>query len=264
MLEMRPGAEVVMVGKLLELMLFGLTPLLLGLIAVPVNLMAEERNLFGQVFYRERLLLPPKAKLTVQLADVSRADVAATVVGETTVAPVVQSPIPFKIRFDTRTIRPSASYALQARITVDDRLWFINPQLHAVAPLTAGPQSLMVQRVAGTSAVPADVLGDWLLESLAGAPPLKGTTVTLAFDADGRIAGKAGCNRYAASVVIDGHTIAISQAMATRMACPEPVMEQENRFLQDLAKAKAFEVDAGGLVLRDQAGAELMRLTRAA
>lgn len=253
-----------MVAKVLELVLFGLTPLLLGAIAMPSNLMADERRLIGQVFYRDRMLLPPKAKLTVRLADVSRADAPAAVVAETTVSTAVRSPIPFKIGFNAKAIHPSATYALQAQITVDDRIWFINTLRHSVTPLTAGPQALVVQRVAGHSAVPATILGDWVLARLDGRAPLEGSTVTLTFDKDGRIAGQAGCNRYAAGTAIDSNTITVSQAISTRMACPEPLMQQENRYLQALARAKHFSVEAGALVLKDVDGAELMRFDRAA
>jgi heat shock protein HslJ len=63
--------------------------------------------------------------------------------------------------------------------------------------------------------------------------------VTLNF-LSGRIAGKAACNRYTASIE-DGEMpgdVTVGHAASTRMACPEPLMNAETRFLRNLAQAK--------------------------
>ena len=251
-----------MVGRLVELMLFGLTPLLLCIIALPLNLGAEERKLFGQVFYKERLALPPDAKLTVQLADISQQEATARIVGETTVTPAGRMPVPFQIPFDPKTIRPADNYALQARITVGESLLFTTAQNHSVAPLSAGPQALVLRRVAAQKAAANELSGDWMLATLGGEAPLADITITLTFDKDGRVAGSGGCNRYAATISVDGASLKIGQAVSTRMACAEPVMAQENRYLQALAKVAGFELDAGTLTLRAADGAELLRFNR--
>jgi putative lipoprotein len=55
----------------------------------------------GTVAYRERMALPTDAVVEVRLSHVSRQDVAAPVVAETTVRPAGrQVPIPFELRYD--------------------------------------------------------------------------------------------------------------------------------------------------------------------
>jgi putative lipoprotein len=253
-----------MVGRLVELMLFGLTPLLLCIIALPMNLAAEERKLFGQVFYKEKLALPPDAKLTVQLADISQQEATARIVGETTVTPAGRMPVPFQIPFDPKAIRSADNYALQARITVGGSLLFTTAQNHSVAPLSAGPQALVLQHVAGQKVAAVELSGNWTLATLRGAALVPDTAITLGFDKSGRVAGSGGCNRYAAPISLDGSNLKIGQPVSTRMVGAKPVMAQENRYLQALGKVAGFELDAGALILRDAGGAEVMRFNRTA
>ena len=60
---------------------------------------------------------------------------------------------------------------------------------------------------------------------------VRDTTVTLAFYAEGRAGGSAGCNRYTTSYAQDGAKLTFKPAAATRMACTSPeVMAQEQAF----------------------------------
>ena len=52
----------------------------------------------------------------------SLADAPETVVAEQKIDPAGQVPIKFELKFDPAVVQPNVSYALQARITVDDRL----------------------------------------------------------------------------------------------------------------------------------------------
>ncbi|HEY5775388.1 MAG TPA: META domain-containing protein, partial [Xanthomonadales bacterium] len=79
--------------------------------------------------------------------------------------------------------------------------------------------------------------------------------VTLTFDA-GRITGKSACNRYSADIK-EGEKpgdISIGPAMGTRMACPEPLMDLETRYLEMLAQVTRFSFHAGQLALNGQNG----------
>ncbi|HEY7556336.1 MAG TPA: YbaY family lipoprotein [Candidatus Binatia bacterium] len=59
---------------------------------------AKEAMVTGTVTYRERIALSADAVVEVRLSDVSRQDVAAPVVAETTVRPAGrQVPIPFEL-----------------------------------------------------------------------------------------------------------------------------------------------------------------------
>lgn len=75
------------------------------------------------------------------------------------------------------------------------------------------------------------------------------TELTAEFSAD-RVAGTAGCNRYSGSVADGGPAgIAIGPLLSTRMACPEPVMEQETAYLKRLEEVTQIGFSFGRLRL---------------
>ncbi|PSR19409.1 hypothetical protein C8255_02595 [filamentous cyanobacterium CCP3] len=107
----------------------------------------------GTVTYLPRIAMPPNAVLDVSLIDVSRADAPAitlasqaTVFGDAQGAATGQRqvPIPFELVYDPNQIDPRFSYAVQARISVDGELRFINTSQFAV--ITQGrPTSVEVR-----------------------------------------------------------------------------------------------------------------------
>lgn len=137
-----------MLDRIAELFIFGLVPLVVGVLAVPEISGAAERTIVGEVTYRERIALPPNAVLSVELADVSLADAPATVIGQRKIVPAGQVPIRFEIGFDSKAIRPGRTYALQARITVDGRLMFITDTRHEVDPMDGKPHAVLLKMTA--------------------------------------------------------------------------------------------------------------------
>lgn len=94
---------------------------------------------------------------------------------------------------------------------------------------------------------------------------LEGTTLTVAFNADGTLNGSAGCNSYGTTYEVDGTSLKIGEVTATLMACTEPqgVMEQEQQFLKALPGAVSFSLDGDRLSLRAADGSNVVTLTRA-
>ena len=82
----------------------------------------------GEVYYRQRIALPPTAELYVAVEDVSRRDVAAVVMAESRIAPAGQVPIAFELRVDASRIDPRYTYAIRARIEDGGRLLWINTE----------------------------------------------------------------------------------------------------------------------------------------
>ncbi|MGA9572596.1 MAG: META domain-containing protein [Lysobacterales bacterium] len=74
--------------------------------------------------------------------------------------------------------------------------------------------------------------------------------VTLSFDA-GRVYGKSACNRYSADIREGDKPgeIVIGQAMLTRMACADHLMEIESRYLASLSLVSSFSFHVGSLAL---------------
>ena len=250
-----------MLGKLAEFLLFGFAPLVIGMLAVPALATADETLVTGEVLYRERIALPPNAVLSVQLADVSLADAPAKILGEQKVDPAGQVPIKFAIPFDPTAVKTNMTYALQARISVDGKLWFINDERHALDPMTAGPQTILVKMVRQSSA-PEEVAlfdRDWVASDIDGAGVIDKAKPTLRIGADGKVSGRGGCNNFFGSAKVDGNKIEFGQMGSTQMACEQPAMDQEHKFHQALSRATAFRIDGGKLVLADKDGKDILR-----
>ncbi|WP_315834242.1 YbaY family lipoprotein [Bradyrhizobium prioriisuperbiae] len=123
--------------------------LILGLIAAchVLPALAAPKTLSGTVVYRERIALPPSARLQVSLLDVSLADAPSKVLARTVIRPRGQVPLPYRLRFDDTRIRRGHSYALQAEIRIDGRLWFITTTRHSVFTGGADNTEIVVERV---------------------------------------------------------------------------------------------------------------------
>lgn len=69
-------------------------------------------------------------------------------------------------------------------------------------------------------------------------------TTTVPYDVDahieflpeGRLAGRAGCNRYSGSWARQGHDLRFGRIAATRMACAGAAMDIENRLFEMMDK----------------------------
>jgi heat shock protein HslJ len=85
---------------------------------------------------------------------------------------------------------------------------------------------------------------------------LSGTTMTLAFAADGRATGSAGCNTFNAPFESDGTRLRIGQAAMTRRVCAgKGIMDQELAFVRALQTVAAARIDGNRLELRTADGA---------
>ena len=228
--------------------------------------------LTGTVTYRERIALPPNARVEVRLEDVSQADAPADeIAAQTIAANGKQVPIPFELRYSPRNIDSSHRYAVRASITsADGDLMFTTAMHYAV--LTGGAADknveIVVQRAgggarAGAPGAPGDGAGQggaaaslpggtWRLaaiqrpgaaEQAVGADP----RYTVAF-ADGRLSGLAHCNRYAGGYEqpTPGE-IKVSPMAATLMACPGESIDSE--FLRALGGATRYELRGDRLLL---------------
>lgn len=96
--------------------------------------------------------------------------------------------------------------------------------------------------------MPATLLdSSWELTSIDEQPLAAGPAPTLSIDAEGRVSGDAGCNRYFGSAEVQNGAATFSGLGATRRACADAArMEQETRFLEALGTVTAFREAANG------------------
>lgn len=106
---------------------------------------ATKTSLDGEVFYLQRIALPPNATLTVSLQDVSLADAPALVLDEQKGPVKGQVPLPFHLSYDPVQVNPGYRYSVSARIEVDGKLIFITTEHHAVQLDGSDPQPLKIR-----------------------------------------------------------------------------------------------------------------------
>ena len=78
--------------------------------------------------------------------------------------------------------------------------------------------------------------GGWRVIRLGGSPLPEGVIVTIEFGPEGRVSGRTGCNRFTGRYTLTGEGLSFSPLGVTRMACPSPQMETEQRFLDLIQK----------------------------
>ncbi|CRM53049.1 lipoprotein [Pseudomonas sp. FH4] len=107
---------------------------------------APKASLDGEVFYLQRIALPPTATLSVSLQDVSLADAPAVTLAEQK-GPVngKQVPLPFHLSYDPAQVKPGHSYSVSARIELDGKLMFITTERHSVQLNGQDPQPLRLR-----------------------------------------------------------------------------------------------------------------------
>lgn len=91
----------------------------------------------GRVFFGGgEVELPDGAVVEIALQDTSRADAPAVTLGERVIRDARRLPVAFRIPYDPADIDQRRDYTLLARITLGERLLYINDTVHAV--LTGG------------------------------------------------------------------------------------------------------------------------------
>ncbi len=91
---------------------------------------------------------------------------------------------------------------------------------------------------------------EWVLSELGRGEPVPDVAEIMISFHDDKVTGTSSCNRYFAAVTgeVAGELV-FSGMGATRMACPEPAMDLERRYLNILAGASSYSFLGGRLVL---------------
>jgi heat shock protein HslJ len=97
--------------------------------------------------------------------------------------------------------------------------------------------------------------GTWTLVSLAGQPVPPGARPPTAVFDGARLSGFGGCNRYTGQVEErTPGSLVIGPLAATKMACPSPMMEVEDRYFAVLGRATQYRLTGSRLILSGPSG----------
>ena len=105
----------------------------------------------GTVSYRERMALSDNAVVEISLQDVSRADAPAIEIARQRITRPGQVPVHFQLNYNPADIDERMTYTVQARITDQGKLLFINDTATPVLTRGAGTSvEMMLVRVLGS------------------------------------------------------------------------------------------------------------------
>jgi putative lipoprotein len=217
------------------------------------------KTLSGEVFYRERMMLPPGSTLTVALEDVSRMDVPAEILASATYTPETAPPYAFALTYDPEQIQPNHRYALRARIESNEQLMFINME-HV--PAFAVPEGqtvrMLVRRVPGQRSVkPAVPLKQthWKLTQIGVQTLPEDIGAKQPFmeiqKKEQRILGFAGCNTFTGYYELSRTQVELLGLASTRKHCDKH-MDIEQAFKEALAQVSFWKLKDEKLELYGQ------------
>lgn len=84
------------------------------------------------------------------------------------------------------------------------------------------------------AAASGSIVGDWRTAT-------NGVRQTITFDADGKVFGNAGCNRFTGIYTTDGNEISVGPLATTLIACEDKVMDAETIFLTKVQAAVSYQ-----------------------
>jgi putative lipoprotein len=196
-------------------------------------------------------------------------DAPATVVAENILAAAgKQVPIAFELPYSAKDIQPNHRYQVRARFTVKDKLLFTTTQAYPVITRGAPTAVKLVLQPASSAPTPkpgaagAPLLRgtSWKLVVLNRQPPAQpmGKTAAelLLSESENRYSGSTGCNRINGAFELDGSTLRFKAGAMTMMACPGPLMQQEQALTAALQAVTNYRIS--GPTLELLAGEKLM------
>jgi len=105
---------------------------------------------------------------------------------------------------------------------------------------------------------------EWLLEDLGGQPVVAESQATLQFTAADKVSGRGSVNRFGGGISIENGKPKMGPFMLTRMAGPEPLMAQEQAYLDALAKATSLSVKGDTLTINVEVHDKPLRFAKIA
>jgi heat shock protein HslJ len=78
-------------------------------------------------------------------------------------------------------------------------------------------------------------------EWIDGKPRIHHSHPTLILGQDGRAYGNGSCNHWFAAYSLEADQLSFAQIGSTRKICPPPLMEQEQRFLEELSRVQRWD-----------------------
>jgi len=106
------------------------------------------------------------------------------------------------------------------------------------------------------------LVGSWHIESVLSAPTIDYSPAKLIFSENGQLNGNTSCNPFMGSYIFENNVLTLSTAGATRKACIEALMTQEQKVMQAMPLVMSASIAQGKLRLVDQNNKTIMVLSK--
>jgi len=233
---------------------------------------------YGQAFYQASMTLPAKAVLSVQIVDVTTPQSSQPIIAQTHIDIENQMPIPFTVPLTETDLVDDHLYAIQARISVGDTLWFATPKPLVINRNREGHLIRLEQvGIVPSKATPRLKDYKWQAEQLEGEatqdpyPTLvieeaEETSINATMDSGKilgkryRVSGTGGCNRYFTTALVDEEKqlLRFSTIASTFMACADFAMQQESHFSNMMERVYAYRFEEGNYLYFLDQGDEVL------
>lgn len=220
-----------------------------------------------EVFYRERMMVPPGSIVSVTLEDVSRMDAKAEILSKGEIETAGGPPYKVALSYDAATINEKMRYSLRATIKNSGKLLFTSTEnLDPFKQQHTDEVKILVQRVGGSKAPKqADSsLTDtyWKADMLLGAtvePGAEGKELSMVLESEqNRVRGFSGCNGFSGTFMVQANSLRFDKMISTQMMCTKE-MEQEYSFHQALSTSDRFKIQGEELLIFDREGNTIAR-----
>lgn len=233
----------------------------------------DNQTLSGEVSYRERKLLPPGVTLEVTLEDVSKMDVASTVIAKSSSEIAGAPPYAFSLDYDKAQINDKMRYSIRAKLLLGGKLLFTSTeQLDPFKTPSDNYQVAltMVQHSqpkvnhhpeTGLAVVSVNPLAEltntyWKLTQLGDQAVVmsekQSKEAYLQLQADGKARGFSGCNMFNGNYQQKGNDLSFGPMMSTKKACMAG-MDTESEFMSVLSQVNYYSIHKENLsVLNDK------------
>ena len=206
-----------------------------------------------EVFYLDRSMLPPQSELTVSLEDVSKMDVAATLISSKSVTLSTAPPYRVTLDYDNALIKENMRYNVRAQIKKDGKLLYTSTEANNPFLATSDTIKIKVSKVAAN--VKPDVSLEntyWKALKLNGekiVTPEGARELHLQLKPDNQIRGFAGCNNFMGQYIAKEFGLRFSKVATTMMMCQDQGNALEQSMHQVLQDTFEYQIKGESLTL---------------
>ncbi len=214
------------------------------------NEVTQQHRLTGSLSYLSRIALAPNSVAVVTVRDTSVAD-GAVIAEQRIELDGRQLPISFNLAPNTEDMT-SGAYSLSAVIMENGQVsWRSAPVgVTAEAGMTELGNLVLQQVSENEGQAVAQLIGsEWRVRNLNGVAIPAAAEGSLNFGDDGRLYGRAFCNRFNGSYQLQGDKLGTADMAGTMMLCTPKQMERERVMLDILTQGPRIELHTDGTLV---------------